>query len=169
MAGINIKNIPNATSLSTEDFVIVEQEAGTKKTSIKDLTKTGTVVHYSENPDNIVLQRPDMIEKINNMESNITSVTSQLEQNQKKIVNILTPELFGAVGDGVARRSSTYCSWQGGLGRGSSYVELDLRKSLLQGTPAGVMSQLVAVETGDPHGLIGGPWLLVIVARAAKT
>ena len=78
MAGINIKNIPNATSLSTEDFVIVEQTTGTKKTSINDLTKTGTVVHYSENPDTIVLQRPDMIEKINNIESNVSEVGIKL-------------------------------------------------------------------------------------------
>lgn len=88
MAGINIKNIPNATSLSTEDFVIVEQTTGTKKTSINDLTKTGTVVHYSENPDTIVLQKPDMIEKVNSMQEDITKVSSQLEQKTSSIVYI---------------------------------------------------------------------------------
>ena len=61
------------------------------------------------------------------------------------------------------------CSWQGGPGRSSSHDELDLRRSLLQGTSAGVMSQLMAVETGDPQGLIGGPWLLVVGAGAVQT
>lgn len=93
MAGINIKNIPNATSLSTEDYVIVEQTAGTKKTSINELTKTGTVVHYTDTADMIAIQKPDMIEKINNMESGLTQVNSQLEQ--------ITILMTKCVGDGI--------------------------------------------------------------------
>lgn len=105
MAGINIKNLTNTTTISDNDYVIVEQSTGTKKVTVADITKSSTSVYFGDNNDIIQLQKPEMIEKVNNLETNFTKVSSQLDQKADKettqgIQAQVTSLVLGAVGDG---------------------------------------------------------------------
>lgn len=81
-----LKDLPiKQTSITDEDYVVVSS-GGTKKLKVKDITK-------------------DVEKKAADLEVKTTELGAQLEHNTQKIKDItyyVTPEMFGAKGDGIA-------------------------------------------------------------------
>ena len=107
MAGINIKNLTNTNIISDNDYIIVEQTTGTKKATVADITKSSTSVYYGENSDVIELQKPEMIEKVNNIENNlINTITDQSRLTSDKTITGAINELFTNVSNGKSLLAS---------------------------------------------------------------
>lgn len=89
---INIRDLANTSQLSNEDFIIIEQTAGTRKATVGEVIKSSTSVYFTESKGEIDIEKPDIDQKIEGIQSEIRTIKSNIGSLSSGIKDITFEE-----------------------------------------------------------------------------